>query len=96
MKKIQLLIALGSLVLASACSESGDEHIYTLYSTNYPTDSGRSGIATFDLVTSEQAGVVCQEAADMYAEDFQKRKKMNNWDESTKARYWCEKGRFKK
>ena len=22
-------------------------------------------------------------------------KKINNWDESTKARYWCEKGRFK-
>lgn len=96
MKKIQLLIALASLVLASACSKSGDEHIYTLYSTNYPTDSGRSGIATFDLVASDQAGVICQEAANMYAEDFQKRKKINNWDESTKARYWCEKGRFKK
>ena len=96
MKKIQLLIALASLVLASACSKSGDEHIYTLYSTNYPTDSGRSGIATFDLVASDQAGVICQEAANMYADDFQKRKKINNWDESTKARDWCEKGRFKK
>jgi hypothetical protein len=96
MKKIRLLIALASLVLASACTKSEGEHIYTLYSTNYPTDSGRSGIATFDLVTSEQAGVICQEAAVMYAEDFQKRKKINNWDESTKARYWCEKGRFKK
>ena len=96
MKKIQLLIALALLVLASACTKSEGEHIYTLYSTNYPTDSGRSGIATFDLVTSEQAGVICQEAADMYAEDFQKRKKINNWAESTKVRYWCEKGRFKK
>ena len=96
MKKIQLLSALIFLFFFSACSKNQEEHIYTLYSTNYPTDSGRSGIATFDLVTSEQAGVICKEAADMYAEDFQKRKKINNWDESTKARYWCEKGRFKK
>jgi len=96
MKKNQLLIGLSFIVLASACTKSEDQHIYTLYSTNFPTDSGRSGIATFDLVTSEQAGVICQEAADLYTEDFQKRKKINNWDESTKVRYWCEKGRFKK
>jgi hypothetical protein len=96
MKKVPLLIALVLLGLTSACTKSEGEHIYTLYSTNYPTDSGRSGIATFDLVSSEQAGVICQEAAAMYADDFQKRKKINNWDESTKARYWCEKGRFKK
>jgi len=96
MKKNQLLIGLSFIVLASACTKSDDQHIYTLYSTNFPTDSGRSGIATFDLVTSEQAGVICQEAADLYTEDFQKRKKINNWDESTKVRYWCEKGRFKK
>lgn len=96
MKKNQLLIGLSFIVLASACTKSEDQHIYTLYSTNFPTDSGRSGIATFDLVTSEQAGVICQEAADLYTEDFQKRKKINNWDESTKVRYWCEKGRLKK
>jgi len=75
MKKNQLLIGLSFIVLASACTKSEDQHIYTLYSTNFPTDSGRSGIATFDLVTSEQAGVICQEAADLYTEDFQKRKK---------------------
>lgn len=96
LKKFKLLFAFCFVVVGSACTKSEGEHVYTLYSTNYPTDTGRSGIATFDLVTSEQAGVVCQEAADMYAEDFQKRKKINNWDESTKARYWCEKGRFKK
>jgi hypothetical protein len=96
MKKIQLLSALVFSVFVSACTKNQEEHIYTLYSTNHPSDSGRSGIATFDLVSSEQAGVICQEAADMYAEDFKKRKKINNWDESTKTRYWCEKGRFKK
>jgi hypothetical protein len=96
MKKTQLLICLLLLGLISACTDADGEHIYTLYSTNHPTDSGRYGIATFDLNKGPEAGTICQETADMFAEDFQKRKKINNWNESTKARYWCEKGRFKK
>jgi hypothetical protein len=96
MKKIHLLFPFFFVVFLTACTNTDEEHIYTLYSTNHPNDSGRYGIATFDLTKSSEAGTICQETADMYAEDFQKRKKINNWDESTKARYWCEKGRFKK
>jgi hypothetical protein len=96
MNKNRLFISLLFFCLVSACTNADEEHIYTLYSTNYPNDSGRSGIATFDLVKSQQAETICQETADLLAEDFQRRKKINNWSESTKARYWCEKGRFKK
>lgn len=95
MKKFQLLISLFCLVIISACTNTDEEHIYTLYSTNHPNDSGRYGIATFDLSKGPQAGTICQETADLFAEDFLKRKKINNWDDSTKVRYWCEKGRFK-
>jgi hypothetical protein len=96
MKKIHLLTAVSFVFLFTACSSAEEEHIYTLYSTNYPHDSGRHGIATFDLVMGPEAGTICQEAADMYFEDFKKRKETKNLDESIKVRYWCEKGRFKK
>lgn len=83
----------------TACSEKSipESESYTLYSSNYPTDIGRSGVATFDLANiPELNGQICQETADLYQADFEKRKKENGWSATTKMRYWCEKGRFKK
>jgi hypothetical protein len=93
-----LVIALVAFSLA-ACSEKSfiESESYTLYSSNYPTDVGRSGVATFDLANiSELNGQICQEAADLFQADFEKRKRENGWSANTTMHYWCEKGRFKK
>lgn len=89
------ILALG----LTACSEKGlpESEIYTLYSTNFPNDYGRSGVATFDLANiKELNGQMCQEMADLLQADFEKRKIQNGWSSNTKMRYWCERGRFKK
>ena len=82
----------------AACSEQSvpESDLFTLYSTNFPYDHGRSGVATFDLAKEPFNSTMCQEAAELYQADFEKRKKANNWNADTKMRYWCEKGRFKK
>ena len=93
-----IVVVTAALGLA-ACSEKSfpESEIYTLYSSNYPTDIGRSGVATFDLAdTPELNGQICQETADLLQADFEKRKIINGWSADTKMRYWCEKGRFKK
>lgn len=82
----------------TACSEMNtpESDVYTLYSSNYPTEAGRSGVATFDLAKEPLNGMMCNEAAAMHQADFEYRKKENGWSRDTKMRYWCEKGRFKK
>ena len=83
----------------TACSDKSvrESEVYTLYSSNYPTDDGRSGVATFDLASiPELNGQICQEAADLYQADFEKRKRESGLSATVKMRYWCEKGRFKK
>ena len=94
-----LILALFSVV---ACSDSStrDAEVYTLYSTNFPNDLGRHPVATFDVAgTPELSLSICQETADLYQADFEKRKRENSgstlWA-NAKSRYWCEKGRFKK
>lgn len=81
----------------AACSKNSipETDVFTLYSTNYPHDYGRSGVATFDLAKEPLNSMMCQETADMFKADFEKRKKDNGWNSDTKMRYWCEKGRFK-
>lgn len=82
-----------------ACSENNlpEPEIYTLYSTNFPNDYGRSGVATFDLTNiPELNSQICKEAADLLQADFEKRKVEKGWSSETKMRHWCEKGRFKK
>jgi hypothetical protein len=82
----------------AACSERShpESEVFTLYTTNFPNDHGRSGVATFDLAREPFNSAMCQEAAELYQADFEKRKKANNWPADSKTRYWCEKGRFKK
>lgn len=72
-----------------------DSDVYTLYSTNYPKGSGRSGVATFDLNTELFNRAMCEDAADLYKADFEKLKTSSRYDGITKMRYWCEKGRFR-
>jgi len=81
-----------------ACSETGssESKVFTLYSTNFPHDHGRSGVATFDLAREPLNSQMCQEVATLYQSDFEKRKRENGWSADTKMRFWCEKGRFKK
>ena len=81
-----------------ACSENSvpESDVFTLYSTNFPHDHGRSGVATYNLAKEPFNSVMCQEAAELYQADFEKRKKENDWKSTDKMRYWCEKGRFKK
>ena len=86
----------------TACSENGfpESQVYTLYSTEFPLDSGRHPIATFDVAATPELSLsICHEAAELYQADFEKRKRENSgiaiWA-NAKARHWCEKGRFKK
>ena len=91
------IVAVASSLAACSDKSVRESEVYTLYSSNYPTDIGRSGVATFDLANiPELNGQICQEAADLYQADFEKRKKENGWSTTAKMRYWCEKGRFKK
>jgi len=54
-------------------------------------------VATFDLANIPKLnGQICQEAADLYQADFERRKRESGWSANTKMRHWCEKGRFKK
>jgi hypothetical protein len=90
----------------TACSKSEipESDVYTLYSTNWPHNYGRSGVATYDLAKEPFNSVMCQEAADLHKADFEKRKIENSmsldvktrWNSDDTMRYWCEKGRFKK
>ena len=100
MTSISTTLYIVTVVLSlPACSEKSlpESEIYTLYSTNFPNDSGRSGVATFDLAnTPELNSQICQESADLFQKGFEERKKVNGGRTDTKMRYWCEKGRFKK
>lgn len=72
-----------------------DTDVYTLYSTNYPKSSGRSGVATFDLSSELFNKAMCEDAANLYQADFEKLKASSRYDGATNMRYWCEKGRFR-
>jgi len=98
-KLIAVFIVLGSL---SACSDNvvSDDQVFTLYSTNFPNDSGRHPVATFDVAAMPELSLsICQETAELYQADFERRKRQNagsgTWA-NAKARYWCEKGRYRK
>jgi hypothetical protein len=92
------LILVAATLCMTACSDQSvpESDVFTLYSTNFPHDYGRSGVATFDLAKEPFNSMMCQEVAELYQADFEKRKMANNWSADTKMRYWCEKGRFKK
>ena len=80
----------------SACNEQSvsKSEVFTLYSTNHPTDSGRSGVATFDLAKEPFNGQMCLEAADLYTADFERTKGAISYP-NAKMRFWCEKGSFR-
>ena len=100
MQNIWILILALHLVVACSDNSTAEAEVYTLYSTNFPNDLGRQPVATFDLASMPELNLsICQETADLYHADFEKRKHENSgsalWD-NAKSRYWCEKGRFKK
>ena len=103
MTRIHPPLAIAAVILGlTACSDKGypESEVYTLYSTNFPNDSGRHPVATFDVAaTPELSRSICQATAELYQADFEKRKRDNSGDKiwaNAKARHWCEKGRFKK
>ena len=86
----------------TACSEKGypESQVYTLYSTEFPHETGRHAIATFDVAATPELSLsICQETAELYQADFERRKRDNSgmaiWA-NAKARHWCEKGRFRR
>lgn len=94
----RFLASFALVLLATACTERTvpESSVFTLYSTNFPHEVGRYGVATFDLADETINDLGCKEAAELYRADFEKRKRENGWSAETKMRYWCEKGRFKK
>jgi len=90
---IVILCLLTNSPLAYSKNKVPEIDVYTLYSTNSPTEFGRSGIATYDLAREPLNGAMCQESANLHQADFERRKKLNKWN--YKMRFWCEKGRFK-
>lgn len=98
-KLIAVFIVVGFL---AACSDkdASDDQVFTLYSTNFPNDFGRHPVATFDNDPNPDLNLTfCQEAADLFQADFERRKRENagsgTWA-NAKARHWCEKGRDRK
>lgn len=86
----------------TACSYKNypENEVYTLYSTNFPHDSGRHPVATFDVAATPELSLsICQETAELYQADFENKKRENGqsliWV-NAKARHWCEKGRYRK
>lgn len=99
MTNIRTPVVMYAVVLGlAACSDIGipESDVFTLCSTNFPNDYGRSGVATFDMAKEPINSQMCQEAAELFQADFERRKRDNGWNANTKMRYWCEKGRFKK
>lgn len=107
MKTIAIYVLCASTLvpLHSLASENQkpqkDVDVFTLYSTNYPQSSRRSGVATFDLSTEPFGAdafnrAMCERAADLYQADFEKLKASSRYDGTTKMRYWCEEGRFRR
>lgn len=100
MKNIWLSILTLHFVVACSDNNPTAAEVYTLYSTSFPHDLGRQPIATFDVEEVPEISLsICQETADLYQADFEKRKRENAgsalWA-NAKIRYWCEKGRLKK
>ena len=91
-----VFIPLVMVISLAACTEKSvsESDVFTLYSTNHPIDSGRSGVATFDLAKEPFNSQMCIEAADLYTADFERKKGAGLYP-NAKMRYWCEKGRFK-
>jgi hypothetical protein len=90
---MSLICLIFAFSIVSCDKLEASDDVYTLYSSNYPHDNGRSGIATFDIAKEPFNSRMCQEAADMYQADFEKNRDLNS---DTKMRHWCEKGKFKK
>ena len=103
MARIYALLAIVAVAIGlTACSyknHPGNE-VYTLYSTNFPHDSGRHPIATFDVAATPELSLsICQEAAELYQADFENKKRENGQSQiwvNAKVRHWCEKGRYRK
>ncbi len=103
MSRIYARVAIAAVAISlTACSNKSDPgtEVYTLYSTNFPHDYGRHPIATFDVAATPELSLsICQETAELYQADFEKRKRENagtaDWA-NAEARHWCEKGRYKK
>ncbi len=92
-----IFIPLVAVISFAGCTEKvvSESDVFTLYSTNYPTDTGRSGVATFDLAREPFNSQMCFEAVDLYTLDFEK-KKSTSLNPNAQMRYWCEKGRYQK
>jgi hypothetical protein len=89
-----LPVAASAALLSCSVGEVERREVYTLYSTNHPTDVGRSAVATFEFGNSPgMSQLMCQEAADLYLKDLRERNSPNMLAPS--MRFWCEKGRFK-
>lgn len=96
-----LIVGLGTLSI-SACGDKGvpDDQVFTLYSTNFPNDSGRHPVATFDVAAIPELNLsICQETAQLYQADFERKQREKAGSAtgvSAKAHHWCEKGRYRK
>jgi hypothetical protein len=97
----RLALAVAILGL-TACSDKGypETEVYTLYSTEFPNDFGRHPVATFDVAATPELSLsICQETAELYQADFERRRRENSGNAlwaNAKARHWCEKGRFRR
>lgn len=102
-RRIAQLIAVFIVVgFLSACGDKGvpDDQVFTLYSTNFPDDSGRHPVATFDVAAIPELNQsICQETAELLQADFERKQREKSGSAiggNAKARHWCEKGRYRK
>lgn len=94
--RVMLTAIAGTLSAACTPTPQGDPDPYTLYSSSLPSDHGRSPIATFSYgIVPGMNQMMCNEAAEMYKTDFDRRKRNTELPTNAIQRFWCEKGEFR-
>jgi hypothetical protein len=84
MMKIRFIFLVTGVIFISSCSSN--DHVYTLYRNSVIDSNMRIHIATFDAKEDE---VYNKENCELARDLFQKQ-------EGVTAKFWCEKGRYKK
>lgn len=95
---LQLAAVLFVCGFALGCSDNkisrlvtgAKEEVYTLYSSNWPTETGRSPVATFEHSSIGLNAGMCWETVELYERDSEERRP----ETGGKQRFWCEQGRY--
>ena len=86
MRRVQVIAALALVLLSGGSGGASDDRTFTLYRNSVTDPDMRIHVATFDANEKEQYNREnCEIAAKLFTDQA-----------GVKAKFWCEKGRFRK